>query len=340
MTKPSNSRNERLERGQQRRLLVEVAHEELAHLELVAVEEADADQERVGAGAAREPGGLGVEVEQPRPVGDRLAAAAQQGQRGRRRPRARPAAAGAPWRWPSGNRRRTTSTRAALGLLDRALEQVLQRGRPGATAGAESGVFASMRRMTRRQIGEIARSRGRTASAPGHEALEERRARPAWPGGRPRSPGPRTRDSRAGSAQASSVSRPAREQLRQHLEDALGEPDAARLVVVEVDRRRERRRPGRAGPASSRASPPARPADGEPSPSHAPTSRMSQSRKMGARRWRRWVSARSPSTSSSRRGEISASSAGIDGQPRRWSSASPAAAARPRRSPRSPACPS
>ena len=73
-----------LEHGEQRGLLVEIAHEELAHLELVAVEEADADQERVGAGAAREPGGLGVEVEQAAPVGDRLAAAAQQGQRGRR----------------------------------------------------------------------------------------------------------------------------------------------------------------------------------------------------------------------------------------------------------------
>src|SRR3970282_2773400 len=31
----------------------------------------------------------------------------------------------------------------------------------------------------------------------------------------------------------------AREQLGQHLEDALGEPDAARLVVVEVDGRGE-----------------------------------------------------------------------------------------------------
>ena len=43
-----------LERGEQRGLLVEVAHEVLPNLEAVAVEEAGPDEERVGTGAARQ----------------------------------------------------------------------------------------------------------------------------------------------------------------------------------------------------------------------------------------------------------------------------------------------
>ena len=52
------------EGGEQRGLLVEIAHEVLAHLEPVAVEEADADEEGIGARAAGEAGGLGVKVEE------------------------------------------------------------------------------------------------------------------------------------------------------------------------------------------------------------------------------------------------------------------------------------
>src|SRR4029450_4905134 len=69
----------RLQCAQERRLLVEVAHEELPHLEVLTIEEAHADQEGVGAGAARQAGGLGVEIEEPAALGRRGACPAPQG---------------------------------------------------------------------------------------------------------------------------------------------------------------------------------------------------------------------------------------------------------------------
>ena len=55
---------QRLERRQQRRLVVEVTHEVLQHDQASVLHPRDADQERVGPGAAGEPGGLGVEEEE------------------------------------------------------------------------------------------------------------------------------------------------------------------------------------------------------------------------------------------------------------------------------------
>ncbi len=72
---PVHALKERIERGQERGLLVQVPHEVLPYLERLPVEEAHADEEGVGARAPGETGRLGIEIDEPRP--------------GRRDPRAR-----------------------------------------------------------------------------------------------------------------------------------------------------------------------------------------------------------------------------------------------------------
>ena len=243
-----------LERGQQRRLLVEVAHEVLPHLERVAVEEARrrrgrhrcrcrprARWSRCRGRAAGGPAGGGS----PRARGARARSGASRARRAER------LAAVTVRRARSGGAR--TSDAARLGLLDGAAQHVLERGRVGARP-RRARLFASMRRMTRLRS-------ARSASLTGAQTAQRRATRRLRSAERHRLGaaadlvhGPHAGGTAAPAGAALERLEPAREQIGQHLEDALGEADAARLVVVEVDGRGELRRPAsEPAPASTRA---------------------------------------------------------------------------------------
>src|SRR3989441_13267432 len=81
---------ERHQRGEQRGLLVEVAHEVLLDNEPVAVEAPDADEEGVGARPSREAGRLGVEEEEPARIPGRRLGARHGGEKIERRRERRP----------------------------------------------------------------------------------------------------------------------------------------------------------------------------------------------------------------------------------------------------------
>src|SRR6185437_1971699 len=55
------SREMSVQRMENRRLLVVIAHKELANAEALRIDAAHSDEKRAGTGAARESGGLGVE---------------------------------------------------------------------------------------------------------------------------------------------------------------------------------------------------------------------------------------------------------------------------------------
>jgi hypothetical protein len=75
---------QRVERGEQRGLLVQIAHEVLAHLKAIPVEESDTDEEGIGSRPAREPRRLRVEKEQARSIVEDGVTSRQEAERHRR----------------------------------------------------------------------------------------------------------------------------------------------------------------------------------------------------------------------------------------------------------------
>src|SRR5262249_41340658 len=130
---PVEPADQRVDRAEQGRLLVEVAHEVLPDLERVPVEEARADEEGIGPGAAGQTRGLRIEGEGPRPR--RSAGAREQGEalRGdvpRGVERLTPVAMAEVEATAHGQ------DAATLHLLDRAAHRLLERDPPVATGAA------------------------------------------------------------------------------------------------------------------------------------------------------------------------------------------------------------
>ena len=200
-----------------------------------AVEEAHPDQEGIGAGAAREAGRLRVEIEEPRAARRRLAPR-QERQRRLAPSRAPRREAGGRGDGPRRSAGGHTSTRPSPSPRRRRPGD--PRARPLRRKAGLVRLLASRRRMTRRRSEMASLTRGRTRQRRATSRLS--RASATGLARRPTSfTGPTQEGQPAGHAQALERLEAAREQLGQHLEDALGEPDAARLIVVEVDRRGE-----------------------------------------------------------------------------------------------------
>src|SRR6266568_8584251 len=140
-----------------------------------------------------------------------------------------------PWRWPASKRRRTTST------LPWPVSSTAPPRRSSSEAICREAtltrLFASRRRMTRPRS-EMASLTPAPWSAAGDEPLEQTER------DRLRPPADLVHGADAGGTAGGTRAalerlEAAREKLGQHLEDTLGESDAARLVVVEVDGRGE-----------------------------------------------------------------------------------------------------
>src|SRR5207244_4388593 len=143
------------------------------------------------------------------------------------------ARAGRPWQWPATKRRRTQ--RICPLSVSSTLPPRRSSSEPVRRKGAGARLLASRRRMTWLRSEREGFCVTRTADlAEGDEPLEKRQGNGLGaPADLVHGPdaGRAARGARAGLEDLE----PAREQVGQHLEDALGQPDAAGLIVVEID---------------------------------------------------------------------------------------------------------
>src|SRR5712692_11336653 len=142
-----------------------------------------------------------------------------------------------PWQWPATKRRRTQRT-CPLSVSS-TLPPRRSSSEPVRRKGAGARLLASRRRMTslRSEMEGFCATRMAELAA-GDEPLEERQGNGLGATANlvhATEAGWAARGARAGLEDLEST----REQVGQHLEDALGQPDAAGLVVVEIDGGRE-----------------------------------------------------------------------------------------------------